>query len=141
MAATVHDTIRLDSALTGILPTAEYYVRQDGWRDQNTAQITVDYSVTGQAHVHRARDGGGTIVQHRDHIYVMLLTRAQYLTLRGLVGKILYFMPHLRDEADVAYREVVVLNEMQDEILLEPNQMTYFLTTIILKAAAGCTVD
>lgn len=140
MAASVYENIRLDASLTDNLPTSTYKAVEI--RDENVAHTTVDYSITGTPHVHRSSDTSGDIVQHRHHHYKLLLTQAEYLVLRELIGKVLYFMPHIRDESNYAvYRETVVLEMLEEEIPLIIPTLSYFTTSITLRDATGWTVD
>jgi hypothetical protein len=131
--------MRLDTALTGQLPTQTWSVKFDGLHDVNYAAAVGERSLTGQLHVHRTLSAG-TVIQFRDYEYTLILTLAEYQALIALVGKVCYFMPHYRDDADVAtYREVVLFQTMSEEKLLDPC-MTYFTATIHLVDADGCTV-
>ena len=61
MANTVHETIRLDTALTGQLPTAEYAVSLEGLAQVNYLPIVTRRSLTGSLHVHRTVGGPGGV--------------------------------------------------------------------------------
>ena len=142
MANTVHKTIRLDTALTGQLPTAEYAVSLEGLAQVNYLPIVTRRSLTGYLHVHRTVGGpGGVPINLRDFHYELLLTRSEYDSLRAIVGLIAYFMPHYRDEADpTATRQVVVIRSMSDASALDPN-LTWWRVTVNLQDAEGNTVD
>ena len=140
MAEQVYDTIRLDNNLTGDLPTAEYHVQLSGMEDRNAAAAAWERGLTGTLHVHRTMSGGSPVTW-RDHVYRLTLTNAEYETLRDMIGKIVYFMPHRRDESDYAsYREVVLIAGYQKESPLDPME-TWWTLTVMLVDATGETVD
>lgn len=140
MANSVHDSIRLDTALTGQLPTTEYSVALEGLSDMNYAPVVTRRGLTGFLHVHRTTSGGDPLAL-RDYHYELILTQAEYLTIREEIGKIMYFMPHIRDEADpTATRKVVVLETMSESRPFDP-QLGYWHVIINLKDATGNTVD
>jgi len=139
VAASVQETIRLDTALTGQLPTQTWKVEFSGLHDMNWAAAAGERSLTGQLHVHRTLSGA-SVMQFRDYEYTLILTDTEYRALILLVGKVCYFMPHYRDEADpTSWREVVLFQAMSGENLLDP-MMNYFTATIQLTDADGCSV-
>ena len=140
MAASVHDTIRLSyNPLVGGMPDAEYHVAAEGLMDNNYAAVVAERSLTGLLHVHRATSGG-LLMQFRDYLYIMILTHAEYRTLRGLVGHICYFMPHYRDEAAPAnYLYTVLVHPLAEEVPLDP-MLTWWRTTLKMTDAASNTV-
>lgn len=142
MVASVHDNIRLDTALTGILPTLTWEVNAEGYRDQNYVPIVTRRALTGKLHIHRVMDSGTPINPYllKDFNYELILTRAEYIALQALIGKILYFMPHYRDEADTDYRSVVVLVSVSEAMPYDP-YLTYYRIAIHLQDADGATVD
>lgn len=142
MAASVHDNIRLDTALAGILPTLTWEVNVEGYRDQNYVPIVTRRSLTGKLHIHRVMDSGTPTIPYllKDYNYELILTRDEYITLHALVGKILYFMPHYRDEADVAYRSVVVMVSVSEAMPYDP-MLTYWRIAVHLQSADSATVD
>lgn len=141
MAAEVHGTIRLDTALSGDLPTSEWDVDYAALKDQDYAAAISERSLTGQLHVHRTLSAG-SVMQFRDYSPRLILTRAELTALRLLVGKICYYMPHNRDEGGAApnYRVVVFFQDMTEEKPLDP-ALTYYTAEIHLVDADGCTVD
>jgi len=139
MAASVSATIRLDTALTGQLPTQTWKVDFEGLHDTNWAAVIGERSLTGQLHVHRVLSAG-SVVQFRNYEYTLICTDTEYRNLIQLVGKVCYFMPHWRDEGDpTTYREIVLLEAMSGDKLLDP-MMNYFTATVLLVDADGCTV-
>jgi len=140
MAEQMYETIRLDNNLTGNLPTAEYHVQLSGMEDRNAAAAAHERSLTGELHVHRTMDAGEP-VKFRDYMYRLVLTNAEYETLRDMVGKVVYFMPHRRDEvAYSAYRKVVLIAGFQKESPLDPMEI-WWTMTIMLVDATGKTAD
>jgi hypothetical protein len=139
MVATMHDTMRMDTALTGILPTLEWRVTHEAYGDSRYAAVISERSLTGQLMVHRTINGG-SVEQFDDHSYQLIMTRAEYLLLLPYVGKIVYFMPHYRDEADVSYREVVLFEALSPAHILDP-EGTYWIALARFIDATGLTVD
>jgi len=140
MAASVHSSIRLDCDLTGELPTNEYGVTFDGLSQMYEPAIVVERSLTGTMHVHRILTGSTPMV-FDGFEYVLLLTRAEKTQLAEDLGKLVYFMPHYRDESDVdAYRSVMLFRGMQDVRNLDPH-LEYYHATIILEEATGRVAD
>lgn len=142
MANTVHETIRLDTALIGNLPVSEYPVSLEGLAQINYLPIVTRRSLTGLLHIHRTVGGPGAVpINLRDFHYELLLTQSEYDHLRAIVGLIMYFMPHLRDEADpTTTRAVVVLRSMSDASPIDPN-LAWWKVTVNLQDAEGNTVD
>ena len=132
MAVSVHDNILLDTDLTGIIPTNAYDVSAEGLEDVYAPAVVTERGVTGKLHVHRLMDGVDPDV-FRDYSYVLILTRAQLATLVGDVGRTLYFMPHYRDDADVAtYRFIVFFESMTGIRNIDPF-LQYYQATIYLR--------
>ena len=141
MALQVHDTIRLDTTLSSNMPVAEYKVDFSGWSDINRAAVVTERALDGQLHVHRTTTAGGDVFRTRDYRYQLILTHAEYLTLRAKLGEIMYFMPHYRNEsAPLSYRFVVTFEQMLEDGMREPT-MLYFKSTIHLTDSDGLTVD
>lgn len=138
MAASAHTTIRLDTDLTGILPTNTYGVVYDGLEQIYQPAITIERSLTGKAHVHRVLDSGTPVV-FDGHQYRLLLTLAEKEQLAADIGKVCYFMPHYRDEADVDYRVVVTFRAMRDVKNIDP-MLRWWYATIELEQTDGVTV-
>jgi len=140
MALDVKDTIRLDTALSGQLPTDEYEVWIAGLADINYVPIVTRRTITGYLVVHRTMDSGDPLLL-KDYHYQLVLTRAEYYQLVANIGKIMYFMPHYRDEADaLTYRKVVVLQSISEAKPYDP-MLDYWSATINVIDAAGNTVD
>lgn len=141
MAATVYENIGLDTELTaGNIPATTYRVAEV--RDENAINVTVDYSIVGTPHVHRSADTGGNLVRHRHYHYKLLLSQAEYLAVRLLAGKVMYFMPHLRDESSpAAYLETVVVESLGEEVPLVLSTLVYYTVGITLRSADGWSVD
>jgi hypothetical protein len=118
MAASMHTTMRMDTTLDGILPDSEWKVSVEGFGDSRYAAVVSERSLTGQLMVHRTISAGD-VVQFDDHSYQLIMTRAEYLSLITFVGKIVYFMPHYRDEADVSYRRVVLFEALSPARILD----------------------
>lgn len=140
MAEQVYDTIRLDNNLTGDLPTAEYHVQLTGKEDRNAAAAAYERGLTGTLHVHRTMSAGSPVAW-RDYLYRLTLTNSEYETLRGMAGKIVYFMPHRRDESNYAsYRKVVLIAGLQQERPMEPME-AWWTAIVMLIDATGKSVD
>lgn len=132
MAATVHDNILLDVDLTGIIPTNTYDVSAEGLEDIYAPAVVTERGLTGKLHVHRLMDGADPDV-FKDYRYVLFLTRAQLAALVGDVGRTLYFMPHYRDDADVAtYRFIVFFESVTSIRNIDPF-LQYYQATIYLR--------
>ena len=141
MAASTYETVRLDTVLTGQLPTSTWKVSFAGRRDINFALMTSETSLSGDVMVHRVVDGGGAVFQFIDRSYKLLLTQAEYLAFTQLIGKVCYFMPHIRDEAaPLGYRETVLVERLSEELPLNP-PMEYFTTVVYLRNAGNSEVD
>ena len=141
MAASVYGNIRLDTALTGSLPTSTYKVNFEAFKDLRYAGVTTERGLDGQLQLHRTTDGSGDILLFHDAQYGLILTQAEYLALYPELGKVMYFMPHLRDEAaPLDYRYVVTFERMVEIGIYDP-AMEYFKATVYLKDSDGLTVD
>jgi hypothetical protein len=140
MAATVQGTIRLDSDLTGQLPTNTYRVLASGLDRKPKVALSTERSLNGTLHVHRIMDGSVPL-QHDDRIYTLLLGQSEVSQLLADLGKTMYFMPHIRDEAvPLTYRKVVVFKAILELRNLEDDPMlTYFRCTIELEEYEGGT--
>lgn len=139
MVATVHDTIRMDTALTGQLPTSEWKVEFTSMEEHNYVPIFTERALDGTLQVYRLMDGLNP-VQYLDHPYKLVLTLAQYESLKLLQGRTCYFMGHYRDEAVPAtYRTEVLFKAMQEEKPLNP-MMEYFVVDVYLEDNAGAAV-
>lgn len=110
--------MRMDTALAGILPSSEWKVNVEGFGDSRYAAVVSERSLTGQLMVHRTLSGGD-VIQFDDHSYQLIMTRAEYLSLITYVGKIVYFMPHYRDEADIGYRRIVLFEALSPAHILD----------------------
>lgn len=141
MAASVYPNIRLDTALTGALPTSTWAIAYQSRRDINYALSSSERGLDGDLMVHRIVDGSGNVMQYIDRDYQFSLTRAEYESLMALVGKVCYFMPHIRDEsAPLSYRTTVLVKQSGDERPWDP-MMEYFSARLYLEAAENGTVD
>lgn len=138
MAASLYNNIRLDTDLTGDLPTNTYPVLVDS-EYIHEPLIAVQRSLTGRLHVHRIMDGSSPqeVPMYR---YNMILTRAQKDQLVADLGKNVYFMPNYRDEADTStYRSVMVFRGMTGIKPVGPCE-DYFRLTIHLEESTGNSV-
>lgn len=138
MATSVHDTVRLDADLTGILPTNQYRVRTDGLDDQYGPIIMTERSLTGRLLVHRLMDGTDPEV-YQSWQYELILTRAEKDQILLDLGRVLYFMPHVRDEATTNERFTVVFKGATDVQNFDP-MLDYWKMTIELEEATGNSV-
>lgn len=140
MAASVHDDILMGTAIDiDGKPVTGWNVVLEGHREYTYAAVQSERGITGKLHVHRTKSAG-SVVQFRDYPYTLILTHAEYRALRLLVGKVVYFMPHYRDEGDVAsYLYTVLFERMGEEVPL-PANLAYWRVGIHLVDAEGNTV-
>lgn len=140
MAAHTHDTIRIDTSLDGSgLPVTEYRVIQDGMEKVYEPALVTERSITGKMHIHRVTSSGVPLV-FDNYRYTLWLLDEELDTLRALLARVVYFMPHYRDEADAAsYRTVMLLSSITDAKPLNPG-LDYYLATIMLEVATGQSV-
>lgn len=139
MAATVQETIRLDADLTGILPTNTYRaIQAEGFEPVYEPAVYTERGWTGRLIVHRTLSGGAPLV-FDNYRYRLYLTAAEKDQLAADLGKVVYFMPHLRDDADASYRHVVLFKSMFDVELLDPARLTLYLASIELEDASDLT--
>lgn len=139
MAASIHDEILMDTTLAGSIPATSWSVVLDGHREYNYAAVSSERGITGKLHIHRVLETG-VVKQWRDYPYTLICTHAEYRALRLLVGKVVYFMPHYRDDGDVAnYRFVVLFESMGDETPFDAN-LDYWKVAIRLIDAEGNTI-
>lgn len=141
MAPTVHDTIRLDVDITGILPDNEYGVLADGLEHVYEPAMSIERSLTGKMHIHKVLDSGDPLVFENESLVLLLRRTDSADELAQLVddlGKVCYFMPHYRDETDVAYRRVVLFSGIQGVEPLDP-MTEWFRIAITLESADGNT--
>lgn len=136
MAATIHNGILMDTALAGQLPASEWSVTLEGHREHTYVAVASERGITGKLHIHRTLDAGN-VIQFKDYPYTLICTHAEYRALRLLLGKVVYFMPIYRDDADVAtYRFVVLLQAVAEEAPYDANQ-DYWRVVIRLVDAEG----
>lgn len=139
MAATMYANIRLDVDLTGDLPTNTYEVILEGYEDVFTPVVVTERGLTGQLQVHRLMDGNDPLV-HESHRYTLILSRAEKDQVKADMGKVCYFMPHYRDEADVAtYRKTVLLMPVTPTAMFDPMQ-DWWHWAVQLEDASGLDV-
>lgn len=139
MAATVHDTIRLDTDLTGQLPTNEYGVLHEGLEHLREPLMQTERSLTGHMHIHRVLDGSDPMVVQGERLK-LLLEPTEFDTLIADLGKVVYYMPHRRDESDpTTYRRVMLFRQIESIENVDPN-ITWYRATIILEDATGNSV-
>lgn len=81
-------------------PTATYAVQHGAWDYAPEVLIASARSVTGKLHVHRVVNNSGVPYQFsHDRITLLGLTLAQMLTVKGLAGKRVYYVPNYHDDA------------------------------------------
>jgi hypothetical protein len=135
MAATTYSNIRLDRDLSGSLPTNTYKALLDGDLHLLEPAIFSERSLTGKLHVHKLLEDVSNTKVFSGRKYKLLLTAAEKDQIAADVGEIVYFMPHRRDEGDVAnYRFVMLFRSMQDVIGVDPCR-EYFYATVELESA------
>jgi len=137
MALYTHNTIRLDTALSGDLPTAEYRVIQDGMEKIYEPAMVKERSLTGKMHIHRVTTVGVPLV-FDNYQYTLWLLDEELDVLKTLLAKVVYFMPHYRDEVTdpTDYRVVMLVSGITDVKPLDPG-LDYYLATITLEVATG----
>lgn len=139
MVATIHDEMLMDTALAGSIPATSWSVVLEGHRERNYAAVQSERGITGKLHVHRVLETG-VVKQFRDYPYTLICTHAEYRALRLLLGKVVYFMPHYRDDADVAtYRFVVLFQSMIEDTPFDAN-LDYWKVAIHLVDAEGNSI-
>lgn len=137
MAASMHDDILIDTDLVGLLPVNGYSVSQRGFSQRPFALATSERSLTGQLQVHRVNVGADPYIG-RDHMYELLCSRAEKDLVEADRGKVVYFMPHWRDNADIAYRFVMLL-ETTSATQLDP-MGNWWALVVMLTDATGLAV-
>ena len=98
MAPEVKDHIHLDDVTP---PTDTYGVFREGFQVQPYAFAATDYALEATVHVHRVAPGG--VVELRDDFsHVLIVSYTEYLTLRGMIGKTVYFVDSYHDDGSLA---------------------------------------
>jgi hypothetical protein len=139
VALELYANIRLDVDLTGNLPTNTYQVKLDEFEDTFTPVVATERSLTNQLQVHRLMDGDDPIV-NEGHRYTLVLSRAEKDLVITDLGKVVYFMPHYRDESDVAtYRTTKLLMPGSGAVIYDP-EMNWWRMAIVLEDASGIDV-
>jgi hypothetical protein len=139
MAAEVKENILLDTDLTGDLPTNSYKVRHDGLERIYEPAVSMERSLTGKLHVHRLTSAGVPVV-FDNYRYTLILTLAEKNQIAADLGKIVYFMPHYRDDADAAtYRTEMLFSSMTEVHNIDP-MLEWWTATIELVEATGQSV-
>jgi hypothetical protein len=130
MAATVHATIRLDVDLTNGLPVNEYKVIMGTLQEEPTPALVSERSLTGLLQVHRVMQGTEPLWFDNQRHELLLQGRSELNQLLNDLGRVVYFMPHLRDEADPeSYTSVKLLKSVTGVKNLDP--MLEWLTAAI----------
>ena len=133
MAASTYATIRLDTDLTGDLPTNEYTVLVENYQELHVPAVESERSSTGKLHTHRVLDGSDPLVFH-DHHMRLYLTKSELTTLVGDLGKTCYYMPHYRDEGAgyASYRSIVLFEKLERIEPIDPF-LNYLTADIYLR--------
>jgi hypothetical protein len=139
MAATVHSTIRLDADLDGNgLPINEYGVIVQTLEEMPTPALISERSLTGLLQVHRIMEGTTPLQFDNQRHELLIQTRAKLEVLKADLGRLVYFMPHLRDEAVAAtYRSVKLLKSVAPRHI-DP-MLEWFAAAIELEDATSNT--
>lgn len=139
MAPTVHETVLIDADLTGNLPTNGYRVLFDGLERVYEPMMAFERSLTGAMHVHRILESGSAKVPVAFR-YRLFLTRAEKDLIAADLGRVVYFMPHYRDEGAgyAPYRHVMLLSSMSEVRNVNP-MLDYYTAIISLEEADGQT--
>ena len=100
MTLAIQDHIYLDTTNP---PTATYPVVAEGGLDWTPlVSVVTERSLTGKLHIHRLVDGSDNPVSFRSDRLRLIATLAQMLTLRGMSGKTVRYVPNYHDPDDLA---------------------------------------
>jgi len=112
----MYSTIRLDVELTDGLPINEYKVIYGSLNEEPTPALITERSLTGFLQVHRVIQSGNPLWFDNQRMELLIQGRAELQQLNADLGRVLYFMPHLRDEAAPEdYLSVKVLKSIQQQ--------------------------
>ena len=107
--------------------------------------IHTERSLTGRLHIHKLLDGANPKI-FDGRRYKVLLGATDGITgqeevsqLAADLGKVVYFMPNYRDEADLDYRSIVLFKSMRDVTAVDSSE-TYFYATVELEEATDQSV-
>lgn len=136
MALVLHDRIRLDVELTSDLPVNQYRVIYPSLEESPTPAMVTERSLTGLLQVHRIMDGTVPRKFDNQRFEVLFKGRAEVQQLVADLGRVVYFMPHLRDEADpLTYRSVKLLKSVSVQNI-DP-MMEWFRAAVELEDATS----
>jgi len=140
MAVATYGNIRLDTGLTGNLPTSTWKVSVGGLQQRLEPAIYIERSLTGNMQIHRVQESGAPMVFDGMR-YAVFLTETEKNSLATYLGKTVYFMPHVRDEdagwAD--YRSIMLFKSMAEVEPYDP-MLEWWKAVIELESADGRTV-
>ena len=98
MAYGIQDTCYLDTVDP---PVATYHVLHGSWDHTPVVPLVSERSVTGMLHVHRVVDGSGDPYQFEEDKCTVRVSLTEMLTLRGLIGHRVYFIPNYHDDVNI----------------------------------------
>jgi hypothetical protein len=136
MAEEVHDTIMLSNTLATGLPDTEYKVSHGGLQEMPEPALYTERSLTGKLIIHRLEESGSTMV-FNGYRYTLFLTRAEKDQVITDLGRVMYFLPHVRDEVSPTL-ETVILKSVSDVEPYDP-MLDWWQATIELWEATGNT--
>ncbi len=141
MATSTYANIRLDTTLTGNLPTNTYKVLWEGDLRLYEPAIHTERSLTGKLHIHKLLDGGDLKVFDGRRYKVLLTGQSEVSQLAADLGKTVYFMPNYREEGAgyADYRSIMLFKSMKDVTAVDPSE-TYFSCSIELEESTGNSV-
>lgn len=139
MAASMHNTIRLDLTLSGQLPANTYDIELTSIQRPYAAVVS-ERGLTGTLHIHRVMDGSDP-KSFKDFPCILHVNRTQYDALFAQLGKVLYFMENWRDDADTATHRRVMLFKMMEPVEHIDPMEAYCRVSILLEDATGSAVD
>ena len=82
-------------------PVATYNVLHGSWDHTPEVPIVFERSVTGKLHTHRVVDGVGDPYQFEQDKCTIRVSLTEMLTLRGLIGRQVYFIPNYHNDGDI----------------------------------------
>lgn len=139
MAESIYSTIRLDADLTTGLPDNEYKVIMGALEEMPVAAAMTERSVTGLLQVHRIMEGSDPLVFDNGRYELLLQGRSELDQLLADLGRNVYFMPHIRDEASpTSYRSVKFFKGVSGVTNIDP-MLGWFRAAIELEDSTSNT--
>ena len=118
MAASIQNHCHLDTVNP---PVATYSVISGSWDVTLDVPLVMERGLTGLLHYHRILDEGGDVVQFEgERFTIRRATLAQMLTLRGLAGKVVYYVSPYHDEASLTVVSAILVVPRGGIVNLDP---------------------